>query len=383
MRPGEGVSLEDAVKPSARYILLAAIALAALGLLAAPKVVPLLHASASVPVADNPPPRSGRSPSAAVAVTTYAVKPAVLKESVTSTGTLLAEEGVELQAETEGKVVSIHFTEGARVRKGDLLVKLNDADLAATHARAKYRRELAMVREKRLGQLLKDGVVGREEYDIALNEMNVQQAEIALTEAQIAKTEVRAPFDGVVGLRYVSEGAYVNAATRVATLQRVDRLKVDFAVPEKYATRVRVGSPIQFTVAGLDKRFGGEIYAIDPRIDTATRTVLIRALCPNPGNRLLPGAFARVDMQLAQLDGAILVPATAVVPGLNEKTVFVVKEGKAERRAVEAGTRFESSVHILSGLDPGDVVITSGLTQMRPGQAVRPIDTHAGGEGAT
>lgn len=371
------------MKPVFRYTLVTAISLAVLGALAAPKVVPLLHASAGGSESKAaPPPRSGRTPSAAVAVTTYEVKPTRLKESVMSTGTLLAEEGVELQAETEGKIVGIHFTEGARVRKGDLLVKLNDADLTATFARAKYRRELAMVREKRLAQLLKQGVVGREEYDIALNEMNVQQAEIALTEAQIAKTEVRAPFDGIVGLRYVSEGAYVNAATRVATLQRVDRLKVDFAVPEKYATRVRVGSPIQFTVAGIEQRFGGAIYAIDPRIDTATRTVLIRALCPNPGARLLPGAFARVDLQLAELDGAILVPATAVVPGLNEKTVYIVKDGKAEPRAVEAGTRFESSVHILSGLAPGDVVITSGLTQMRAGQAVRRLEV-AGGEGST
>jgi membrane fusion protein, multidrug efflux system len=368
------------VRPLVRYTLLTAIALVVLGALAAPKVVPLLHASAGAGDAATPP-RSDRSPSAAVAVTTYTVQPTKLTESVTSTGSLLAEEGVELQAETDGKIVGIHFNEGARVRKGDLLVKLNDADLAATHARAKYRRELAMVREKRLAQLLKQGVVGREEYDIVLNEMHVQEAEIALTEAQIAKTEVRAPFDGVVGLRYVSEGAYVNAASRVATLQRVDRLKVDFAVPEKYAMRIRVGSPIEFTVAGVDRRFKGAIYAIDPRIDTATRTVMIRAICPNPGAQLLPGAFARVQMQLAELNGAILVPATAVVPGLNEKTVFVVKDGKAEQRAVDAGTRFESSVHILSGLAAGDVVITSGLTQIRPGQAVRRL-VAANGEGA-
>lgn len=367
------------MKPVVRYILPAAIALAGLGLLAAPKVVPLLYASASPP-AEKAAPRTGRSPSAAVAVTTYTVQPTKLTESVTSTGTLLAEEGVELQAETDGKIVGIHFREGARVRKGDLLVKLNDADLAATYVRAKYRRELAMVREKRLAQLLKQGVVGREEYDIALNEMNVQEAEITLTEAQIAKTEIRAPFDGMVGLRYVSEGAYVNAASRVATLQRVDRLKVDFAVPEKYATRVRVGGPIQFTVAGVDRRFSGEIYAIDPRIDTATRTVMIRALCPNPGAQLLPGAFARVEMQLAELNGAILVPATAVVPGLNEKTVFVVRDGKAEQRAVDAGTRFERSVHILAGLSAGDVVITSGLTQMRDGQAVRQLVAATGAE---
>ncbi len=162
----------------------------------------------------------------------------------------------------------------------------------ATRSRAGYRKELAVLKERRFAQLLKQGVARQEEYDTALNDLHVQDAEIALTEAQIAKTEVRAPFDGVVGLRYVSEGAYVTAATRVATLQRLDRLKVDFSVPEKYATRVRVGSPIQLTVAGAERRFDGAIYAIDPRIDSATRTVLIRAACPNKEAKLFPGAFA-------------------------------------------------------------------------------------------
>jgi membrane fusion protein (multidrug efflux system) len=254
-----------------------------------------------------------------------------------------------------------------------LLVKLNDADLMATRTRARYRKELAVLKEQRVAQLLKMGVARQEEYDMALNDLHIQDAEIELTEAQIAKTEIRAPFDGVVGLRYVSEGAYVTAATRVATLQRLERLKVDFSVPEKYATRVRVGSPIQLTVAGGDRRFGGAIYAIDPRIDSTTRTVLIRAVCPNPQSRLFPGAFASVTLKLGELDNAVLVPATAVVPGLNAKTVFVVKDGKAELRTVITGTRLEDRVQILAGLEPGEVVVTSGVLQLSPGQNVRPL----------
>ncbi|MFL6575611.1 MAG: efflux RND transporter periplasmic adaptor subunit, partial [Povalibacter sp.] len=172
------------------------------------------------------------------------------------------------------------------------------------------------------------------------------------------------------GLRYVSEGSFVNAATRIATLQRLDRLKVDFSIPEKYAMRLRVGSPIAFLVAGGEHPFKGQIYAFDPRIDTTTRTVLIRALCPNPDGRLLPGAFANVEVTLTQLNDALLVPAVAVVPGLNQKNVFIVKDGKAEPRAVQTGTRTQSTVHILSGLSAGDVVITSGLQQVRAGQSV-------------
>jgi len=356
---------------------LAIVAIA--GGLAMPKLAPLFHATASArpSVLSASASRTAGAARAPLRVSAYTVKPTRFAETVSATGTLLAEEGVELQAETNGKVTSIGFVEGARVRKGELLVKLNDADLVATYARAKYRKQLAVLRERRIAQLLKQGVARQEEYDTALNELNVQDAEIELTEAQIAKTEIRAPFDGVVGLRYVSEGSFVNAATRIATLQRIDRLKVDFSVPEKYAGRVRVGSQISFSVAGGEGSFSGVIYAVDPRIDSATRTVLIRALCPNPDGRLLPGAFASVGVTLAELRDALLVPAIAVVPGLQEKNVFVVKDGKAERRAVQTGTRMESTVHILSGLATGDVVITSGLQQMRPGQDVIVIDPEA------
>jgi membrane fusion protein (multidrug efflux system) len=156
----------------------------------------------------------------------------------------------------------------------------------------------------------------------------------------------------------------------VATLQRLDQLKVDFSIPEKYAGRIKPGAPITFTVAGGDQKFHGQIYAFDPRIDTSTRAVLLRALCPNPDGRLLPGAFANVELTLSQMNDAILIPSEAVIPGLKEKNVFVIADGKAVRRAVETGTRTESRIHILAGLNPGDVVITSGLQQMRDGLAV-------------
>jgi membrane fusion protein (multidrug efflux system) len=171
----------------------------------------------------------------------------------------------------------------------------------------------------------------------------------------------------------VSEGAFVNATTRVATLQRLDRLKIDFSVPEKYAGRIRTGTPITFAIVGAGQKARGEIYAIDPRIDVTTRTVLIRALCPNPGERFLPGAFASVEVALETIDDALLVPAVAVIPGVTEKNVFVVAEGRAVRRAVETGMRTESAVQILSGLKPGEIVITSGLQQLRAGLPVHAV----------
>ena len=313
-------------------------------------------------------------------VATYVVQTAPFAETVNSTGTLRADEGVELQAETNGKIIAINFREGTRVRKGDLLLKLNDADLRASLARTTYSKELAKLKEQRYSQLLSRHVVTQNDYDAALSDVNVEQANIDLYKAQIEKTEIRAPFDGVVGLRYVSTGAYVNATTRIATLQRVDRLKIDFAIPEKYVGRAKVGAPISFNIAGGEKQFTGQIYAIDPRIDSATRTLVLRAECTNPDGRLLPGAFADIQLKLEQIDNAILIPSEAVVPGLDEKNVFIVKDGKAMRRAVQTGTRTSTDIHVLAGLKAGEVVITSGLQQMRQGQSVIPNDT---GEAST
>lgn len=336
------------------------------GGLAMPKVLPMLQASNDNQATASP----RRNASAPLKVTTHVVEAGAFAETLMATGTLRAEEGVELQAETNGKIVAINFVEGARVKKGDLLVKLNDADLRATRERAVHRRDLAMLRESRFRTLIKDGIARQEDYDNALSEVNVQNAEIALVEAQIAKTEIRAPFDGVVGLRYVSEGSFVNAASRLATLQRLDTIKVDFSVPEKYASLIRVGNPIHFSVVGSEERFRGEIYAYDPRIDDATRSVMIRAISSNADTRLLPGAFANVEMTLSQVNNAIFVPAVAVVPGFSDKNVFILQDGVVARRQVETGTRTDTSVQIMTGLSAGDVVITSGLQQLRPGLAV-------------
>jgi membrane fusion protein (multidrug efflux system) len=298
------------------------------------------------------------------------VVPEPLAEIVRSTGTLLAAESVELQAEVTGKITAINFVEGARVRRGDLLVKLNDADLQAKRLAAAHEASLAERRERRVAELLKQGFVVPDNHDAALNEVDVRRAEIALTDAEIAKTEIRAPFDGIAGLRYVSEGAFVGATTQIATLQRIDTLKVDFAVPEKYADHIRLGSSVAFTLAGRAQKFGGKVYAYEPRIDTETRTLLIRALCPNPGGVLLPGAFANVELTLNETPDALLVPAEALIPDFDKSFLFVVRGGKAERRSVVPGIRTDSRVQIVSGLAAGERVVTSGVMLLKDGSAV-------------
>jgi len=329
------------------------------------------NTSRSTQPADNK--ETAKKNAAPLKVSAVAVIAEPFAEIVASTGTLRADEGIELQAEINGKIVSISFEEGSPVRKGDLLVKLNDTELRATLGRATSRRDFARHRETRITQLFNEGIANRDEHEAILNEMAVQQAELALIQAQIEKTEIRAPFDGIVGLRAISEGAYVNSATRIATLQRVDPLKLDFSIPERYAGQVEKGATVVFTIAGGIKHYSGQVIAADPRIDSDTRMLRVRARCPNPDGRLRPGGFANVELTLSKLDNAILVPSVAVVPGLTEKNIYVVTDGKAVRRTVETGTRTESSVQILSGLKPGDVVITSGIQQMRAGLPVEPV----------
>lgn len=323
--------------------------------------------------ADAPPPATsapgrGAGP-APLALQGVKVTPRTFSETIIANGTLRADESVELQPEVNGKIISLDFEEGKRVQAGDVLVKIQDAPLRASLRRAVARRDLAEFRRARLGNLVRDGGVSQQDYDEAVGEVDVLNAEIQLIESEIAKTEIRAPFDGVVGLRFVSVGAYVNPTTRIATLQGISELKVDFSVPERYVANLRPGSPLTFTVAGRTTVYRGEVYAVDPRIDLTTRTVLLRART-EAADDLLPGLFARVEFTVNQDEAALLVPAIAVLYGLEERFVFVARDGRAERVPVVLGARTDTQVQIASGLAENDIVLTTGIQQLRPGLPV-------------
>jgi membrane fusion protein (multidrug efflux system) len=328
-----------------------------------------------LPATKSPTPESriGNGGSPVLSVYTHTVTPRLLKEKVTATGVVLADEAIELTAETSGRITSLNINEGARVAKGDLLVKINDAELQAERARARNQAELARVQADRQKQLLGSQGASQESYDVALNELRVREAEVKLIEARIQNTEIRAPFDGTVGLRQVSIGGYLTPNTRIATLQSTETLKIDFAIPERYMDRLEIGGTIAVTVAGLADAFNGSIYAIEPRIDEATRTLRLRARANNPGGRVIPGAFATVEIALREIPDAIVIPAGAIIPGLNEKNVFVLEDGKARPRKVETGLRLTSEILVLSGIKAGDIVITSGQLQLRPGMAVTAV----------
>ncbi len=305
-----------------------------------------------------------------VPVEAMIVKPVRLHNSVLTSGTIMANEEVELRSEVSGKITQILFKEGTNIKKSQLLVKINDAELKAQLERAKYILKLSEEKEYRQRNLLKKEAISQEEYDAALNELNVNKAQIDLIKAQIAKTEITAPFNGRIGLRHVSIGSYITPVTNIATLQEIDPIKIDFSVPEKYATLVETGNQINFNIVGSNKTYTGKIYAIEPKINNETRTLNIRAICSNQDGKLLPGGFADVTLILKDIDNALMVPSEAIVPILKGQKLYLYKNGKVAERVIDTGIRTDSTVQVTRGLAPNDTIITSGILQVRPGMPV-------------
>ncbi len=303
-------------------------------------------------------------------VKAHVIKDEKLANNVNTSGTVLANEEVELKSEESGKITNIYFREGSNVQKGDLLVKINDAELQAQLEKAKYNLKLLEDREYRQRVLLEREAISQEDYDVSLNELNVVKAEIELVKAQIEKTEIRAPFNGVIGLKSVSEGSFVNTSTVIATLQNINPIKIDFSIPEKYAGAVKNGDPVNFKIVGTDERYTGKVYAIEPKIDPLTRTLKIRAVYSNPSRDILPGSFADVELVLKEIDDAIMIPTHSIVPELKGQKVFLFKNGQVVPQNVEIGIRTDQRVQVTSGLDKMDTLITSGILQIRPGMPV-------------
>ena len=313
----------------------------------------------------------GGKPDMIISVKAHIVSLETLSNSVFTTGTILANEEVELRSEVSGKIIKILFKEGSFVNKGDLLIKINDADLQAQLRRAESKVKLSEEKESRQKQLRDGNLISQEEYDNTLGELNVNQADYDLIKAQIDKTEIKAPFGGIVGLRSVSEGSYVTTSTIMARLQNFNNLKVDFSIPERYSASVKTGDELEFKISGSNRIFKAKVYAMEPKIDPGTRTLQIRAICSSAYKELIPGAFANVELSLKQTSGAILIPTVSIVPELKGQKVYLYKSGVVVSQNVELGTREETRVQVTSGLSLGDTVITSGILQIRPNSKVK------------
>ena len=347
-----------------------AAALAILAALAVPKLIELHR---------RPAPASTGPSQKILRVSAHRVAAGRLTERLATTGTVRANEEVEIVSEISGKISGIHFEEGSRVAAGELLLEIDDSELVAEQQRALHRVELAERAEARQKELLEDGVISSEHYDVVLGEVNVLRAELQLIEAKLLKTKIRAPFGGIIGLRWVSPGSLLSPQTRIASLNDLDPVKVDFTVPERYSAAMGAGETISFSVEGSQRAFTGTIYAIEPSVDVTTRSLWMRAHCPNPDGALVPGAFANVDLVIRSVPDALTVPSIAVIPELGGKKVFVYEGGRAQPRSVETGIRSDEAVQITSGLAAGDVVITSGILQLQPGLEVEIAESAANG----
>jgi membrane fusion protein, multidrug efflux system len=316
---------------------------------------------------------ASRKPTSAASylVDVVTVAPQPFRETLFATGSLLARESVQLQSERAGIVREISFDEGRPMKAGDILLAIDDSELRAQLDRAKAQLELASAAENRQRDLLKSRGISAAEYDQSIANLNIAKAEVALIESQLAKTKIRAPFDGVAGLRRVSVGTYLTPGTNICSFQDISSLKIDFSLPEVYLAYLKTGQTVSFRIGGRSDKYEATIIAIEPTVEVATRSLLVRATVPNDEARLLPGSFAEVEVMLGEIPEAILIPAIALIPGLKQQTVFVHREGKVEERKVQAGLRTADSVQIIEGLKAGDELITSGVLQLRPGMPVQ------------
>ncbi|MFV7235546.1 efflux RND transporter periplasmic adaptor subunit [Flavobacterium sp. ZB4R12] len=293
------------------------------------------------------------------------VEPQTFDNNLSLSGSIEANEQVEIRSEVSGIVEGIYFNEGSNVAKGQVLFKVNDLELRAQLTQAKTREGLASENERRAKLLLQKEAISQEEYDVARADFKSAQAQSQLIKAQIAKTSVRAPFSGKIGLRSISPGTYITPTVLVAKLVNIGKLKITFSIPEKYANQIKINSNLSFKVAGSTENYTAKIYAIEPEVEIATRTLKVRAIAENRDGKLLPGTFANVELPLDIIKDAIVVPTEAIVPVQNGKKVFISNNGMAKEIMVETATRTDASILVLSGLKAGDTVITSGVMSLK------------------
>jgi len=301
-----------------------------------------------------------------VAVNYFVVKQVDFNNDIFTTGKIGALNQIDILPEVSGKVNVIYFNEGETVTKGSVLIKLNDADLQAQLLKLKTQTKLSEQKLERLKKLIAVNGISQEEFDIQENELNGYKADQAFVAAQLAKTNIIAPFTGVIGLKNISEGSFVNSSTPIASLVQVKPLFVEFSVPEKYISLFKKGLTIKFSndnTAGA-KTHTAAIYAIEPRVDEVTKTIKARAMY-NGNDEFYPGSFVKVFVNLNETKNVLVVPTQAVIPTLKGQKVIVSKNGVATEAMVTIGVRTDEKIQILDGLNVGDTVITTGLLAIR------------------
>jgi membrane fusion protein (multidrug efflux system) len=324
-------------------------------------------------------------PAAGPAVTVEVDKVAfmAMPQTITTVGSLRSDESVTLRPEVAGRIAAIQFQEGQRVAKGATLVRLDPAVNQAEVQQARANLKLAQSKYDRAVDLAKSNFISGQAKDEAENNLRVAEAAVALAEAKLAKTDIKAPFSGIIGLRSVSSGDYVKEGADMVNLESIDPLKVDFRVPEVYMQQVQVGQSLTVSLDALPgRKFEGKVFAVNPLIDAAGRAVVIRAMVRNPDTSLRPGMFARVSLITRDEKNALVIPEQAIVPQGDEQYVFKVTDGRVQRVKVELGQRRDAKVEVLKGLAANDLVVTAGQLKLRDGALVTVAGPAAAGPAA-
>jgi membrane fusion protein (multidrug efflux system) len=306
----------------------------------------------------------------ALKVDGFVVKQTSLSKDIDVTGNLLPYEVTEVHPEISGLVTNIYFNEGSYVSAGKLLLTLRSDDLVAQLNKLYVQQKAAELTVKRYAELLKVNGVSQQEYDQNVLTVNTIKADIAILKTNIAKTRIVAPFSGIMGLRNISKGAYVTPATPISNLRQINRLKIEFNVPEVYSKSIRVGSPVTFTVQNSDQLFLANVIATENFIEQDNRSLKVRAVMAKADRALTAGQFAKVNIALDTDFSVYMIPSQAIIPQARTKEVIVLENGKASFRTVTTGIRDSSRVEVNTGLKAGDTIVITGLMSIKPGAAV-------------
>lgn len=334
------------------------------------KFSPLFIMLFSVQCAKKEQNTNANAPTPPTAVDVIICQEQKFSREIEANGSVLAKEFVELHPEVSGRLIYLNIPEGESVEKGTILAKINNSDLEAQLQGYQSQLELATKTEKRLAQLLTLNGVNQSDYDVALNQLNNLKSSIAYTQALIDKTIIKAPFSGVIGLRQVSQGAYVTPNTVFATLQQINELKIDFTLSENVGKDIKKGMQVEVLFDNAsERREKATIIAIEPQVSATTRNIKMRALIK--GININPGSFAKVYLPQGINKSNILIPSNAIIPEDQSKTVVVVKDGKAKFTKIVTGDRQEALVEVLSGLENGDSLVVAGVLFVKPDASLK------------
>jgi membrane fusion protein, multidrug efflux system len=320
---------------------------------------------------ENQAAQMGRPKQGPLTVDAFVVKHTVVSEDVQVPGSLMPFEETQLRAEVGGRIVELNIKEGTSVKSGTLLVKLFDGDLQAQLRKLKVQLQIAAKTEERNKELLAINGISQQDYELSTLNVDNLRADIQSTEIAISKTVIRAPYTGTVGLRNFSLGSYVSPSDIITTIRQVDRLKLEFSIPEKYAKEIGAGYVVRFKVDGGETDHKAVVMATESSVDQSTRTLKVRAEVRSDDRELVPGIFAKVNLQLGKNDKALMVPTQAIIPTARNKQIIVLRKDSVRFTVVETGIRDSAFVQVLSGINPGDTVITSGLMAIRPNAKVK------------